>query len=45
MQQILHGIGSLPDALNGSAKVLLVCDASFPFLNSKQSFFTVLHVN
>lgn len=36
MQQILHGIGSLPDALNGSAKVLLVCDASFPFLNIRE---------
>lgn len=36
MQHILHGIGSLPDALNGSSKVLLVCDSSFPFLNIKE---------
>lgn len=35
MQKILHGVGSLTDALNGSTKVLLVCDSSFPFLNIK----------
>lgn len=35
MQKILHGVGSLSDALSGSTKVLLVCDSSFPFLNIK----------
>lgn len=37
MQQIHHGIGKLPDALNGSEKVLLVCDASFPFLSIRSA--------
>lgn len=36
MQKILKGIGSLAEALEGSAKVLLVCDSSFPFLNIKE---------
>ena len=35
MQQILKGIGCLGEALKGSAKVLLVCDSSFPFLTIK----------
>lgn len=34
-QIIYHGIGHLGDALEGSSKVLLVCDSSFPFLNIK----------
>lgn len=34
-QVIYHGIGNLGDALEGSSKVLLVCDSSFPFLNIK----------
>lgn len=34
-QVIYHGIGHLGDALEGSSKVLLVCDSSFPFLNIK----------
>ena len=36
MQTLLKGIGSLKGALEGSAKVLLVCDSSFPFLNIKE---------
>ena len=36
MQQILHGIGSLPDALKGCTKVFLVCDSSFQFLSIKE---------
>lgn len=36
MQQILHGIGSLSEALADCAKVLLVCDSSFPFLSIKE---------
>lgn len=32
---IYHGIGHLGDALEGSSKVLLVCDSSFPYLNIK----------
>ncbi len=35
MQQILHGIVQLSEALKGSTKVLLVCDSSFPHLNIK----------
>ena len=35
MQKILKGIQSLGDALEGSSKVLLVCDSSFPYLNIK----------
>lgn len=35
MQQILHGIAHLSEALRGSTKVLLVCDSSFPYLNIK----------
>ena len=35
MQQIMHGLGHLQDALSQSKKVLLVCDSSFPFLNIK----------
>jgi alcohol dehydrogenase class IV len=35
MQQLLHGIEHLQDALSESRKVLLVCDSSFPFLNIK----------
>lgn len=34
-QVIYHGIGHLSDALEGSSKVLLVCDSSFPYLNIK----------
>lgn len=35
-QIILEGINSLDQILAGSTKVLLVCDASFPFLNIKE---------
>ena len=35
MQKILKGINCLGEALKGSAKVLLVCDSSFPFLSIK----------
>ena len=35
MQTILHGIYNLNEALAESKKVLLVCDASFPYLNIK----------
>lgn len=35
MQKILKGINSLGGALQGSTKVLLVCDSSFPFLSIK----------
>lgn len=35
MQQILHGIAHLSEALRGGTKVLLVCDSSFPYLNIK----------
>lgn len=34
-QTIFHGIGHLAEALEGSNKVLLVTDSSFPFLNIK----------
>lgn len=33
MQKIFQGIEHLEQSLNGSHKVLLVCDSSFPFLN------------
>lgn len=33
MQQILHGIEHLPAVLSDSHKVLLVCDASYPYLS------------
>ena len=36
MQKILRGIKSLGEALEGSSKVLLVCDSSFPFLNIRE---------
>lgn len=35
MQKILKGIQSLGDALEGSSKVLLVCDSSFPYMSIK----------
>lgn len=35
MQKIFNGINNLGEALEGSTKVLLVCDSSFPFLNIK----------
>ena len=35
MQKILKGIESLGEALEGSTKVLHVCDISFPFLSIK----------
>lgn len=35
MQKLLNGISNLSKALNGSTKVLVVCDSSFPFLNIK----------
>lgn len=35
MQRIYKGIECLGDALEGSTKVLLVCDSSFPFLSIK----------
>ncbi len=34
-QVIYQGIGHLSDALDGSSKILLVCDSSFPYLNIK----------
>ena len=36
MQKIYQGIQNLHDALEGSTKVLLVCDSSFPFLSIKE---------
>ena len=33
MQQVLTGISSLEKALEGSRKVLLVCDSSWPYIN------------
>ena len=36
MQKIFKGIENLDKALEGSAKVLLVCDSSFPFLSIKK---------
>lgn len=35
MQKIVKGIEHLGEALEGAAKVFLVCDSSFPFLNIK----------
>ena len=35
MQKILKGIKNLGEALEGSAKVLLVCDSSYPYLSIK----------
>ena len=35
MQTIYQGIEHLSEALEGSIKVLLVCDSSFDFLNIK----------
>ena len=35
-QTIYQGIAHLGEALNGSTKVLLVCDKSFPFLSIKE---------
>lgn len=37
MQKIFNGIKNLGEALEGSTKVLLVCDSSFPFLNIKDN--------
>lgn len=37
MQKIFNGINNLGEALEGSTKVLLVCDSSFPFLNIKDN--------
>ena len=34
-QTIYHGIEHLGEALNGSTKVLLVCDKSFPFFRKQ----------
>jgi len=36
-QIIYNGIENLPKALEGSNKVLLVCDSSFPYLNIKDA--------
>lgn len=36
MQKIYKGIENLGEALEGSAKVLIVCDSSFPFLSIKE---------
>ena len=46
MQKILKGINSLGEALEGSTKVLLVCDSSFPFLSIRQDieYMDVPHV-
>ena len=35
MQKVLNGIEHLHEALEGTAKVFVVCDSSFPFLNIK----------
>ena len=37
MQKIFNGINNLGEALEGSTKVLLVCDSSFPFLSIKDN--------
>ena len=37
MQKIFNGINNLGEALEGSTKVLLVCDSSLPFLNIKDN--------
>lgn len=37
MQKIFNGINNLGKALEGSTKVLLVCDSSLPFLNIKDN--------
>lgn len=37
MQKILKGISSLGKTLEGSKKVFLVCDSSYPFLNIKEN--------
>lgn len=37
VQIIYNGIENLPKALEGSSKVLLVCDSSFPYLNIKDA--------
>lgn len=37
MQKIFNGINNLGKALEGSTKVLLVCDSSFPFLSIKDN--------
>ncbi len=34
-QKILNGISHLSEALEGSTKIFLVCDSSYPFLNIK----------
>ena len=36
-QKIFNGINHLSEVLEGSSKILLVCDSSFPFLNIKES--------
>lgn len=36
MQTIFHGIQHLNEAIDGSKKILLVVDSSFPFLNIKE---------
>lgn len=37
MQKIFNGINNLGEALEGSTKVLLVCESSFPFLSIKDN--------
>lgn len=37
MQKILKGISSLGETFEGSKKVFLVCDSSYPFLNIKEN--------
>ena len=37
MQKILKGISSLGKTLEGSKKVFLVCDSSYPFLNIREN--------
>ena len=36
-QKIFNGINHLSEVLEGSSKILLVCDSSFPYLNIKES--------
>ena len=43
MQTIYNGISNLGKAIAGSQKVMLVCDASYPFLSIKPQVDDILH--
>ncbi len=43
MQTIYNGISNLGKAIAGSQKVMLVCDASYPFLSIKSQVDDILH--